>query len=191
MVGLAQNWDAMVLSADRPQVCASFRDQARTTAALRKHFVTKNPRFLSLLHGDPHPSNTYLDAAGDPSFLDWQICCVGSVFHDVTYFVVGALSVADRRAREMDVLDHYLAALARFGGPALSRAGDPDLLPEYRKSMMSGLGWVLTPYEMQPRARVEALVGRYSAAFEDHQVIELIESLPAPEKEWAPSYVFK
>jgi Ser/Thr protein kinase RdoA (MazF antagonist) len=70
MVMLTAQWDAVVLGADRPAVPDSVRDQRRTVAALKKHFRTKNPRFTCLLHGDPHPSNTFTDRDDNPSFLD-------------------------------------------------------------------------------------------------------------------------
>lgn len=179
MVGLTMNWDAMVLSNDRPPIPEQIRGQERTVAALKKHFATKNPRFLCMLHGDPHTGNTFLDADGNPYFLDWQLVHVGPAFHDFAYFVVGALSTEDRRAHEIAILDHYLHALARLGGPTLSTR-DEEVMKEYSKSTMSGLGWILTPYEMQGRARVFAMSERYGAAMLDHRTIELIESLPEP-----------
>lgn len=180
MLGLTLAWDAMVLDPARPAIPEAYRDQARTTAAIRKHFATRNPRFLCLVHGDSHVGNLFIDDDG-PTFLDWQFASVGSAFHDVAYYLAGALSVADRRKHEDAVLDHYLASLARLGGPKLDR-NDPEVHQEYRKCLISGMGWVLTPVQMQKRERVEAMVERYAAAFEDHKVIELIESLPTPSR---------
>ncbi|KAK7935926.1 hypothetical protein PG985_001421 [Apiospora marii] len=180
LLGLTRGWDAMVLDPSRPPIPAAYRDRARTTAAIQKHFATRNPRFLCLVHGDAHVGNLFVDDDG-PAFLDWQFASVGSAFHDVAYYLAGALSVADRRKHEGAVLDHYLATLARLGGPKLDR-GDAEVLREYRKCLLSGMGWVLTPVQMQKRERVEAMVERYAAAFEDHKVIELIESLPTPSR---------
>lgn len=179
MLGLALNWDAMVLAADRPPIPEEIRDQKRTVAAMKKHFATKNPKYMCILHGDPHSGNTYLDGAGSPYFLDWQTHHIGSAFHDFAYFVVGALSVEDRRAHEVAILDHYLKALANFDGPTLSTQ-DEEVMREYSKSTMSGMGWVLTPFEMQGKERVFAMCERYCAAMLDHKAIELVESLPEP-----------
>ncbi|KAK8000574.1 kinase-like domain-containing protein [Apiospora arundinis] len=167
MLGLTLGWEAMVLHPQRPTIPAAYRDQARTTAALKKHFATKNPRFQCLVHGDAHVGNLFVDDSG-PGFLDWQFASVGSAFHDVAYYVVGALSVADRRAHE------------DAGGPTLDWRGDEEVRREYHKCIIAGMGWVLTPEQMQRRERVYAMVERYAAAFEDHQVIELIESWPEP-----------
>ncbi|KAF4419122.1 aminoglycoside phosphotransferase [Fusarium acutatum] len=118
----------------------------RTVNAIKKHFATKN----SLIHGDLHTGNTYLNRTGNPRFLDWQTFHIGSPFHDLSYFIVGALSVEDRRAQEMPIIDHYLRVLTRFGGPSLSTK-DEDVTKEYSKAAMAGMGWILTPCALQKK----------------------------------------
>lgn len=177
ILSLAVMWDDVVLGADRPHVPDVIRGRDRTVAALKKHFAAASPRFQCVLHGDPHPGNVYIDAEGRPSFLDWQICHIGSAFHDVAYFIVGALSVADRRTHEMAILGHYLQTLAELGGPRLSQ-DDEEVMQEYRRCMITGMGWVMTPYFMQRKERLVPMVERYCAAMVDHEVIELVESLP-------------
>ncbi|KAF4473052.1 aminoglycoside phosphotransferase [Fusarium albosuccineum] len=178
MIGLTMMWDNQVLGADRPPCPDIIKgSRERTVGAMKKHFATKNPKFICLLHGDPHTGNTYLDKEGNPRFLDWQTLHIGSAFHDFAYFVVGALSIENRRTHEMDLLGHYLESLARFGGPTFS-AQDEDVRREYSKSTISGMGWILTPYDMQLKERVIAMCERYGAAIVDHKAIELIESLP-------------
>ncbi|KAI8965045.1 kinase-like domain-containing protein [Daldinia sp. FL1419] len=176
MIGLTETWDDLVLAPGRPAVPDIIRNKERTVAAMKKHFATKNPKFLCLLHGDPHPGNTFIDQDGKPSFLDWQTVHVGSAFHDFSYFVVGALSIDDRRRYELSILNHYLEKLAEYGGPNLT-VKDEDVVIEYKKSIMAGMGWVLTPYDMQRKECIFAMVERYCAAFKDHHVIELVESL--------------
>ncbi|CEI63173.1 hypothetical protein FVEN_g288 [Fusarium venenatum] len=178
IMALAGMWDDQIYGADRPP-CPDIIKQSRerTVSAIKKHFATKNPKFISLIHGDPHTGNTYSDKAGNPRFLDWQTFHIGSPFHDLTYFIVGALTVEDRRTHEMAIVEHYLDALARFGGPSLS-IKDEEVMKEYSKSMMSGMGWILTPYALQPKERVFAMCERYGAAIVDHKAIEIVESLP-------------
>ncbi|KAH6886335.1 kinase-like domain-containing protein [Thelonectria olida] len=180
MIGLTMMWEASVFGEDRPPFPEVIKNQARTQAALKKHFATKNPRFSCQLHGDPHTGNTFLDKDERPFFLDWQTMHLGSAFHDFAYFVVGALSVEDRRAHELEILEHYVNYLTKFGVEGVS-IDDEDVVKEYHKCCMSGLGWVLTPYDMQGRERVWAMCERYCAAIVDHKTIELVESLPEPE----------
>ncbi|KAI0837443.1 kinase-like domain-containing protein [Hypoxylon sp. FL0890] len=176
LLALATRWDDLIHGPHRPPIPDILKDEKRVKAALKKHFASKNPRFRCLVHGDPHIGNTYL-INGAPRFLDWQSIQVGSAFHDVAYFISGSLTVEDRRAHEMRILDHYLNALSRFGGPSLS-SRDEDVLVEYRKYMLAGYNWILAPYELQSEARVRTMCERHCAALVDHKTVELIESLP-------------
>lgn len=176
ILSLMENYEAVVLSDDRPSGIHDYlKNQERMTAVMKKHYRIRNPKFQCLVHGDPHTGNTYL--VGDqPRFLDWQVIHIGSAFHDVAYFLGGALSIEDRRAHEMEILDHYLATLATYGGPALS-SSEKDVLEEYRKAFLAGVGWIMCPYIMQPREQVHAMAVRYAVALDDHKTIELVESL--------------
>ncbi|KAI1136816.1 kinase-like domain-containing protein [Hypoxylon sp. FL0543] len=173
---LATHWDDFIHGPHRPPLPEVLKGEKRILAVLRKHFASRNPKFRCLVHGDSHVGNTYL-VGGAPRFLDWQSAQIGSAFHDVAYFVSGSLTVEDRRAHEMRILDHYLDALSRFGGPALS-SRDDDVLVEYRKSMLAGYNWILAPYELQSEARVRTMCERHSTALVDHKTVELVESLP-------------
>ncbi|KAL1896279.1 hypothetical protein Sste5346_004662 [Sporothrix stenoceras] len=176
MGGLLGMWDELILGADRPPLPAILKDsRERTSRALSTYFASRNPRFRCLVHGDPHSGNTYLKG-DDVRFLDWQIAHVGTAFHDLAYFLVSMLTVEERRTHELAVLDRYLEALARHGGPTLSRE-DPEVMTEYRKAILTGLGWVLTPHSMQAKARVAAMVERYAAAIVDHKTIELLTEI--------------
>ncbi|KAI0161419.1 kinase-like domain-containing protein [Xylariaceae sp. FL1272] len=174
---LMQTFEAVVNGPDRPTVPAYIRDQERVTAVLKKHYRSRNPKFQCLLHGDAHLGNTYLDK-GAPRFLDWQMIHIGSAFHDVSYYIGGALTIEDRRAHEWEIVDHYLETLAKLGVPGVLKSTDEDVRNEYKKSFLAGIGWIMCPYEMQPKPCVHAMAVRYAAAFDDHKILELVESLP-------------
>ncbi|KAI1815718.1 kinase-like domain-containing protein [Poronia punctata] len=178
---MMQTFGAVTHGPDRPKIDEYLLDQERVTAALKKHYASRNPRFQCLLHGDAHLGNTYLDG-GKPRFLDWQMIHIGSALHDVAYYIAGALTIEDRRAHEWEILDHYLVTLVKLGVPAevAGNSQDPELRNEYRKSFLAGIGWIMCPYEMQPRECVHAMAVRYAAALDDHKVLELLESLPEP-----------
>jgi hypothetical protein len=61
---------------------------------------------LTLLHGDPHPGNTYR-VDGRVGFLDWQVVRRGPRMRDVTYLLVLGLTPEDRAAHERELLRHY------------------------------------------------------------------------------------
>ncbi|KAJ4297449.1 hypothetical protein N0V90_005340 [Kalmusia sp. IMI 367209] len=175
---LMNTYDAVVKGPDRPQIHEYLKDQERVTAVLKKHYASRSPRFRCLLHGDSHTGNTYL-VNGAPRFLDWQMIHIGSSFHDVSYFIGASLTVEDRRAREWDILNHYLRTLEKFGVEPLFHS-DEEVANEYKKSFLAGIGWIMCPYEMQVKECVHPMALRYAAALDDHQVLELVESLPDP-----------
>ncbi len=74
----------------------------------------------SLIHGDAHVGNLYLDGSGRPCFVDWQIVQRGPWYLDVGYHLASALSVEDRRASESDLIRHYLDELTAAGVDAPS-----------------------------------------------------------------------
>ncbi|KAH8162951.1 hypothetical protein CIB48_g5291 [Xylaria polymorpha] len=150
LLTLMQTYEAVVNGADRPPVQAYLRDQKRVTAILKKHYRSRNPKFQCLLHGDAHLGNTYLDD-GRPRFLDWQMIHIGSAFHDVSYYIAGALPVDERRAHEWELVDHYLACLRRFGIRDNLKSTDEDLRNEYRKSFLAGIGWIMCLTRCSPR----------------------------------------
>ena len=68
-----------------------------------------------VIHGDPHLGNLFLDAAGQPSLLDWQLVQRGMWYVDVGYHIASTLTVEDRRASERELLRHYLEQPGRTG----------------------------------------------------------------------------
>lgn len=83
---------------------------------------------LTVVHGDPHIGNLFVDIDGDTDagsgarvgFLDWGIINVTSAMRDVSYFVNMALSIDDRRAHEGALLRHYLDVRRTLGAAPIS-----------------------------------------------------------------------
>ncbi|KAK1991643.1 hypothetical protein LX36DRAFT_590044 [Colletotrichum falcatum] len=173
-------WDEVVRAPGRPQLPAYLMNGARCNEALDRYFAERNPRFRTLLHGDTHIGNVYFTGDGHIGFLDWSVFHFGSCFHDVVYHMTAMLSVEDRRAHEMEVLDRYLDALYRFGGPRFDRHGDPEVMLEYRRSFMTNVVWLVCPDGLQSKERVAVLCERAVAACDDHNVIDLILGQPKP-----------
>lgn len=105
-------------------------------AVIKKYLATKNPKLMSLIYGDPHTGNTY---PSSPQYPNWQTFHIGSLFHDLAYFVIGAMSVEDRRTLKGVIIGHYLEAVASFGGPSISTK-DENFMKEYSNAKMAGMG---------------------------------------------------
>ncbi len=121
----------------------------------------------TVLHGDPHPGNTYALGEGRTGFYDWQLVRRGSWSHDVGYFLAGSLAVEDRRRHERELLAGYLEALRRAGAEA---PGAGEAWDGYRATPAFGLGtWLhtLSAAVFQPEAICFAMIERFAAAYDD------------------------
>ncbi|HEV7420652.1 MAG TPA: phosphotransferase [Mycobacterium sp.] len=121
---------------------------------------------ITLLHGDPHPRNTYVLPDGSVGLLDWQLVRRGSWSHDVGYALIGALPPALRRDHERELLDNYRGRLLDAGVTAL-----PDreqMWTAYRQSPAWGFCmWAITPDQMYSVEIVSAMLGRFAEAYSD------------------------
>jgi hypothetical protein len=173
-LAIEPEWNKRFFDEGRP-VPEAMTDRRRMVRAFKTLWATTNPAHIVVAHGDAHIGNTFVTPAGEPGFLDWQGLHLNSFLHDVTYFVVGALTVEDRRAHEVELFEHYLATLQKVGGPKFEKA---ELWDEYRKHHVHGFAWALTAPMMQPQDRVNAMTAKHVAAMVDHKSLELLESLP-------------
>lgn len=122
----------------------------------------------SVMHGDTHLGNVFLDAAGRPGFLDWQLTQRGAWYVDVGYHIASALPVEDRRRAERDLVDHYVERLVASGAPL--PAGDS--LQTVRAGMVYGfLLWSMT-LRVDP-AITAVLLERLGTAVADHDALSL------------------
>lgn len=122
-------------------------------------------RVLHRNNGDAHIGNTYVLPDGEVGFLDWQVARRGGWSQDVGYFLVGSLTVTDRREHEADLVAEYLGALEVPG----ERRPSPEAgWLSYRASAAYGLAvWLSTlgTDGWQRRDVSLALAERYGAAF--------------------------
>ncbi|KAI5868219.1 kinase-like domain-containing protein [Durotheca rogersii] len=172
MVG---QWDTVAREDRRIRLPEYLMDGTRVNKALEIYYTKRNPKFRTLLHGDTHIGNVYFTADGHTRFLDWATFHFASCFHDLVYFMTTMMTVEDRRKHEMEVLDHYLETLHKFGGPKLDR-NDEELMIEYKRSFMPGVIWPVCPKDIQSEERTAVLSIRIIAAWEDHKVIDVLEA---------------
>jgi hypothetical protein len=96
---------------------------------------------LCIVHGDSHVGNSYVRLDGERVWLDWQLVRKGHPWRDVTYFMLGALTIEERRKAERDLHKHYLASLASLGAKDIPT---PDQMwDHYRRWPLYGCqSWV-------------------------------------------------
>jgi hypothetical protein len=125
----------------------------------------------SLVHGDSHVGNLYLDGERRPSFVDWQMVQRGPWYIDVGYHLASALTVEDRRQHEQDLVRHYLDELTALGIEAPSLA---DAWAGVRRGMVYGFFcWGIT-LKVDP-AITSILLTRLGTATADHDAFAALD----------------
>lgn len=147
------------------------RDQMERALLRLKEFDRTGPDCF--IHGDPHLGNLYLQHDGSPGFLDWQSYRKGPWHHDVTYFMVSALDIVDRRKWDRALLSYYLERLATYGVqnlPSFDKAWDA-----FRRQIIDGLYfWLVNPVEWQAEENNCAVAPRFAMAAIDLDTFELM-----------------
>ena len=159
-----------------PRGCAvpkMMHDRERMERALLQLQAFDHVEPFCLLHGDYHLGNLYFDADGTAGTLDWQTVCKGTWSHDVTYFLVSALDIADRRKWDKALLSYYLERLAAHGvskPPTFENAWDA-----FRRQIIDGLYfWLVNPVELQTEVNNAAVAPRFAMAALDCDTFELM-----------------
>jgi hypothetical protein len=119
----------------------------------------------SVVHGDTHPGNTYLDEAGEPGFFD-PVVHRAPGLAEVTYHMVAAMDVPDRRRWEGALIRRYLDELE---GQGVAAPGFDEAMAQYACFLpCSYLIWVTNETFMQTEAVNTAYTARFGAAMLDH-----------------------
>jgi hypothetical protein len=152
-------------------VVALARDLGPRLAAV---IETLSQRPQTLIHSDLHLDNLIFDPAdGRPvAILDWQSASLGSPARDLALFLVGSLSVEDRRAAEAEFFARYLECL---GVPDYTVA---DLRNDFALALLvllaGTVGWLTAEERADSSGRERAVReaalgdGRLVAALLDH-----------------------
>jgi aminoglycoside phosphotransferase (APT) family kinase protein len=120
-------------------------------------------RPVCFVHGDAHIGNTFAIPDQEVGFLDWQSSFHGVWAHDVTYFIVTALTVEDRRRSERDLLEEYVAQMHGLG-VSLDR---DEAWREYRHHVFYACSWSMCLPEWQPEETICLVTERAIAAAAD------------------------
>jgi len=133
---------------------------------------------FTLCHGDCHIGNTYLLPQGRAGLLDWQLAARGYFMHDISYLIITALPVAERRAHERAPIAFYLERLAHHGGATGPEAD--EAWQEYRlaANWCLYIGWLTTPKTHYGWEITVCNVLRLSTAVGDLGSVALASALP-------------
>lgn len=166
-----QRWgDLMVLprGAALPHL---LQDAPRLAAAHQRMKEVLRGCPQTLVHGDEHLGNLYLDRDGHAGFIDWcarrEPWVIG-----FTYFLLSTLDALDRRAWERPLLQRYLAGLQAHGAQAPSFDEAWHL---YRcATLFPLLTWVNNSAKWQPEAVNTRNALRAAWAVIDHGALDLL-----------------
>ena len=129
------------------------------------------------IHGDLHIGNVFLE--GDRvGFLDWGLSRTSTPLRDVSYFLTMTVDVDARRANERALLQTYLDALQKSGGPAISFE---DAWEVHRRQasytvVATFLAFMPSYASGDGVALGDALLARANAALEDLDVVDAIRA---------------
>ena len=168
-----QNWAEQSARPRFKTVLKPLLDQARwrrAYIALTENWWWSGPYCLS--HGDCHVGQSYRLPDGDVRLLDWQCCMAASWGHDFANFMVSALSPADRRECEGDLLKAHLELMREYGG----HPPDVDTAWKvYSACVLYGAGSALCKVEMQSEEYCTLISHRHMSAAEDLGTLAVLE----------------
>lgn len=126
----------------------------------------------TFVHGDLHGGNIFYEADGQPGFMDWQLCFSGNYAHDMSWVIVTALDVEERRKHERELVRHYLDVLQSHRGEAMDF---DDTWLSYRQNMAHAIAsYGAVPRDMGPPDIVERSAERVLHAALDHEVLDAL-----------------
>lgn len=147
------------------------RDRMERALVQLTEFGKQGP--LCFLHGDYHLGNLYFDADGTAGTMDWQSFRKGHWSHDMTYFMVSALDIADRRKWDRALIAYYLERLSAHG--VANPPGFDVAYDAFRRQIIDGLYfWTVNPVEFQIEENNCAVGPRFAMAALDHDTFELM-----------------
>lgn len=128
---------------------------------------------LCVVHGDSHLGNSYLRPDGERLWIDWQLVRKGRPWRDVTYFMLGTLTIEERRSAEKELLRLYLDVLRSTGAEGV--LSEDQAWQEYSRWPVYGMqAWLSNQDEWGQHGL--PMVERFYQAAEDLDTLKLLES---------------
>ncbi|WP_199170753.1 MULTISPECIES: phosphotransferase [unclassified Caulobacter] len=133
-----------------------------------------------LVHGDAHQGNSFLRTDGERVWHDWQLVRKGRPWRDVTYLMLGALTVEERRRWDRDLVTHYCEALTATGARGVL-AKDAAFEQVRRWPVYGAQAWLANVDQWGQGGL--AMVERFFSAMEDYGTIEGLTRGKAPRRQ--------
>lgn len=132
-----------------------------------------------LVHGDSHQGNSFLRSNGVRVWHDWQLVRKGRPWRDITYFMLGALTIEERRASARDLIGHYRDALEAAGAEGVL---DKDAAYEQvRRWPVYGMQAWIANVDQWGQGGMH-ITERFFAAAEDFDTINLLTKGKTPRR---------
>jgi hypothetical protein len=166
-----ERWPTLMAQPRGAALPKMLQDPTRLAAAHQQlKSVLKNAA-QTIVHGDEHLGNLYLDAQGKAGFIDWcarrEPWVIG-----FTYFLISTLDALDRRQWERPLLQRYLQGLKACGARPIEFDAAWYL---YRcTTLFPLLTWVNNSAQWQPEAVNTRNAMRAAWAVVDHDVLNLL-----------------
>jgi hypothetical protein len=183
---LMRMWDYIRLNLRKPELRSVFPQWLYDTPELFAQAFDELTAFeiaqdapLCLVHGDAHQGNSFLRDDGERIWLDWQLARKGRPWRDLTYFMLGALSVDERRSSAWDLIRHYRESLiARGASGVLDQDGAWE---QFRRWPVYGMqAWAANMDEWGQKGQI--MIERFFTAAEDLGTIAALTDGKAPRR---------
>jgi hypothetical protein len=126
-----------------------------------------------VVHGDCHLGNSYRRPDGERIWLDWQLVRKGRPWRDLTYFMVGSLTIEERRKSERALHKHYRDALVATGAQGV--ADLDEIFEHYRRWIIYGQqAWIANMDQWGQNGL--PMNERFFTAGEDLETLKALES---------------
>ena len=130
----------------------------------------------TLIHGDPHLGNLFLDGE-TAGFFDWGMVWRATGVRDIAYVLGNSTPTEVRRAHDREWLQHYLGVLHAAG----IELDESTAWDQYRVLVIYAWASATSTAAMGSRWQTVEVgqggIGRATAAVEDLESVDLLESL--------------
>jgi hypothetical protein len=164
-------WQRFVASPRGAASSITFHDRKWMSDALDLMAVFGQNLPRSIIHGDTHLGNLYVEKDGTPGFFD-SLTHRAPPMVEVTYHLVCALDTADRKRWEGSLVQHYLDELKACG---VEPPGFDDAMHQFGVFLSFAYCiFIINDSVFQAEAVNTAYTARISAAMIDHRTKELL-----------------